>query len=81
MKDKVLELIQQVYKCNYIGNLQVTPLNTIGYKVSIPLSCDEKPFTISIEANDEDFLKLLKCELKEASLTSVEWFIFQQNNH
>jgi len=53
-------MIEELYGCKYIKKLSLEKLPTMGYKLSIPLTNNEKPFAVCIEAEGNDYFKYLK---------------------
>lgn len=74
INEKVRQLINELYDCCYTGNLIIDKLYPVGYKVSIPLLCDETPFVVAIEAEGDTFLKYLKKALQESALGAIQFF-------
>lgn len=72
MIQKILCLIEELYACKYIKKLSLEKL-PVGYKLSIPLSNDEKPFVICIEAEGDDYFKYLRTALLESSLNRIKF--------
>lgn len=67
-------IINKIYKCDYVRNIRIDRLHPIGYKISFPLNSHERPFSLAVEAEGEDFFKILEDLLREASLNSVDFF-------
>ena len=68
------QLIQELYNCCYTRNITVDKLYPLGYKLSLPMSCDETPFVVAIEAEGEQFFKYLKKALQESALSTIKFF-------
>ena len=68
------QLIEELYDCCYTRNITVDKLYPIGYKISLPMSCDETPFVVAIEAEGEQFFKYLKKALQESALCTIDFF-------
>lgn len=74
MKDKILDLIYKIYNRCYIGKLEVTPLNPIGYDISMELHSDERPLHIAAELSDDEFLKFFEKELRSRHLATDHFY-------
>lgn len=72
--EKTRQFICELYGSQYTGNLIVEKLYPEGYKVSIPMLCNETPFSVCIEAEGDKFLQFLKKALQESSLGSVDFY-------
>ena len=75
MIQQILCMIKELYGCKYIKKLSLEKLPTMGYKLSIPLVNNEKPFVVCIEAEGNDYFKYLKKALQESSLSRAT-FLF-----
>lgn len=62
----------------FIGKLEITDLDPIGYKVSINLDNSENPLIIMGEYSDEDFIPFIKEELRSRKLHKLEHFKLQK---
>ena len=71
---RIRQLIEELYDCCYTRNITVDKLYPVGYKISLPMSCDETPFVVAIEAEGEKFFKYLKKALQESSLSTIKFF-------
>lgn len=68
---KIRCMINELYNSCYTGNLVIDKLYPVGYKISISLLNDERPFVVAIEAEGDKFLKYLRTALRESALGSV----------
>ena len=71
---RIRQLIEELYGCCYTRNITVDKLYPLGYKISLPMSCDETPFVVAIEAEGEQFFKYLKKALQESALSTIKFF-------
>lgn len=63
--DQVIhDYILDIYHKQYIGKLEITKLNPVGYSIKFGLDRPNKPMTIYAELEDDKFLKFLKQELR-----------------
>ena len=62
----------------FIGNLQITDLKPVGYKVSINLDNSENPIVIMGEYPDEEFIPFIKEELRSRKLHRLEHYKLQK---
>lgn len=74
MKDKILDLICAIYHCCYTGKLEVTPLDPIGYDVSMELYSDERHLHIAAELPDDEFLQFFEKELRLRHLATDHFY-------
>ncbi len=58
----------------YIGGIEILPLNPIGYKVSFNFDRSEMPLVIIADLPDEEFLPFIKEELRKRKLQRVKYF-------
>lgn len=83
IKDKILELIKQVYSYQgtvwaYNGKLKIEALDPVGYKVIFGLNNQDKPLIICAELPDNKFLKYMEKELRTRQFNTIKWFIGTQ---
>lgn len=78
LKQKLIQIIQEVYRKIYIGKLQVERLNPVGLVVKLGLNIDEKPITIAADLEDEPFLDFFRREVREKRLNETKYFIGDQ---
>jgi len=77
MEKAIFDIIEEVYKCKYTGNVKVTKLGRgwEGYKVVIDLDNPDVPaLQISADLEAEDFLKYVKQELISRQLHRVKFY-------
>lgn len=77
MEKAIFDIIEEVYKCKYTGNVKVTKLGRgwEGYKVVIDLDNPDVPaLQISADLEAEDFLKYVEQELISRQLHKVQSF-------
>lgn len=70
---QIRELILELYGKQYIGKLEIEPLDTKGYCVTFRMQDTNLPITICAELEDEEFFKYLKQELKDMQLHRVTY--------
>ena len=75
----VLCIIEEVYKSKYLGQLKIDDLldcngKVTGYKLVLGLNNYERPLTIFLQGNQEDFLKNVRKELKNRRLHHTAYF-------
>lgn len=75
IKNEILSYIQEHYKAQYIGELKITKIEPIGFKVVFGLNAPERPLTIMAQLDTCDFIKFIKKEIKERSMDLVKYFI------
>ncbi len=74
LEQVILDLIQTIYKCKYIGMLKVIKL-PVGYKLQLGWRHDEHPISIMSDSpTAEDFIEFVKSELKMRKLNKVKYF-------
>ena len=78
LKQKLIQIIQEVYRKIYIGKLQVERLNPVGLVVKLGLNIDEKPITIAADLDDDRFLDFFRKEIREKRLDETKYFIGDQ---
>lgn len=72
LEQAILELIQDIYKSEYIGKIKVQKIEPIGYCVKLGMNTPEAPLVIYAEIKeDQNFLKFMEKELKERRLDKV----------
>ena len=64
----IRELIVDIYEKEYIGKLNIKPLNP-GYCIEFGLDHPECPYVLCAQLEDEAFIKFIKKELK-----NIRWF-------
>jgi len=63
LEQAILDIIEEVYKAKYVGELRVTKWGN-GYKLILGLNNPEiHPIVISADLSDTDFLKFIRKEL------------------
>ena len=65
LEQAIHDYILTIYHKEYIGKLEITKLNPIGYCVKLGMDISDQPITIYAELEDEKYLKFLKQELKD----------------
>ena len=64
LEQAILEAIETMYKCKYVGLLKLTKL-PVGYKLQLGWRHDDYPISIMSDSPTEEvFLKYIKEELK-----------------
>lgn len=71
LEQAILELIQDIYKSQYIGKIKVKKIEPSGYCVKLGMNTPEAPLVIYAEFEDEKFLKFMEKELKNRRLDKV----------
>lgn len=69
------QLFWDLYGTLYTKQIKVRRLEPIGYEVKIPLSNDERPLVLAIEAEGDKYLKLLKTAIQESNLGKAKFFV------
>ncbi len=75
IKQKILSLIEEIYKKKYIGKLWVRKMTPIGFQAKFGLNNDDKPLVITAELSDKDFIKFMRQELIDRRMDFVKYFI------
>lgn len=74
LEQAILELIQNMYECKYVGLLKVTKL-PVGYKLQLGWRHDDYPLSIMSDSpTEEDFINYIKEELRSRKLNKVKYF-------
>lgn len=74
LKQVILDYIRELYKMEYIGGLEITNLDPVGYKISFNFDKSEMPLVIIADLPDEEFLPFIKEELRSRKLHRVKYF-------
>lgn len=77
IEQAIRDIIKDIYCAEYIGRLEVRQW-ALGYTLTIGLNNPERPIYIMGEGNSEDFLKLIKNELRSKRLNYTEYFLGQR---
>lgn len=72
MKDKILDLIECIYKKKYIGRIKVW--KDQAWNVRLGMNNDERPIFISAELPDDKFLKFFRRELQDRGWNVLQYF-------
>lgn len=73
LEKKIVDLIEKIYCCKYVGKLKVTRLNT-GFHLSLGLIYPNT-IEISYDTESEDqFLKFIEEEIKSRLLIKNKYF-------
>lgn len=78
-KEKILQLIEDVYNKKYVGHIKVTKLNPIGWGVRLGMNNDDKPIIIDAELPDDKFLKFFRKELLDRDWDCTKYFMGYKN--
>lgn len=78
MKEEILQIIRDLYCCEYTGLLKVEDIPG-GYCLTIGLNNDEKPLRISASLDKENFLKFIREELRQRRLDGVSYYYGYQH--
>lgn len=73
LEQAILEIIQTIYECKYVGMLQVERIAD-GLKVSLGWKYDDYPISIMAQLPDDKFLDYFKEELRNRHLDHVQYF-------
>ena len=74
LKQVILDYIRELYCMKYIGGLEITNLDPVGYKVAFNFDKSEMPLVIIADLPDEEFLPFIKKELRDRKLQRVKYF-------
>lgn len=75
LEQAILDIISNVYCKKFTGKMKVLTIGDgIGYMLKLELNKSDKPFSVSIEGSQEQFLKQVKEELRLARLNTTEYF-------
>nr|DAX09113.1 MAG TPA: Putative transposase [Bacteriophage sp.] len=74
LKQAILDYIRELYEMEYIGGLEITDLDPVGYKISFNFDKSEMPLVIIADLPDEEFLPFIKEELRSRKLHRVKYF-------
>ena len=81
IEQAILEIFKEEYNKEYVGTIEVTTLDPIGYNVRLGLGNTDKPMFISAELDKDSFLKYFREEVRNRNLDTIKWFTgYQQNN-
>lgn len=64
LKQVILEYIRDLYKKEYIGQIEIEDLDPVGYKVSFNFDRSEMPLVLIADLPDEKFLPFIKEEIR-----------------
>lgn len=75
----VLEIIEKAYCAKYVGKIKIEDIldcnkNTVGYKLILGLNNDERPLTIQMEGNTDQFLKYVEKDLRKRHLHYTSFY-------
>ena len=73
-KNKILQLIEDIYNKKYIGKIKVTKY-PMGWGVWLGMNNNDKPIIIAAELSDKMFLKFFKKELLDRNWDLVQFFL------
>lgn len=73
MKEKILQIIRDLYCCEYTGLLKIEEIPN-GYCLVLGLNNTEKPLRISANLDEENFLKFIRKELRERHLDFTKYY-------
>lgn len=73
IKNKVICIIEELYRACYIGKLRVTIKNG-QTEVAFGLHTMDKPITIISDLKDDDFIQFIRNELRFHRLNRAEFF-------
>nr|DAH44350.1 MAG TPA: hypothetical protein [Bacteriophage sp.] len=59
---------------DFIGDIQITDLDPVGYKVALNLNHAENPVVYIADLPDEEFIPYIKEELRRSKLHEVKFF-------
>lgn len=78
LEQAIRESFKDIYKACYTSRLHVKEIKScdtvIGYTLVLELNNREKPLTISADGDPEQFLTLVKKELREKQLIRVDYY-------
>lgn len=78
LEDEVKAVIESIYKAEYVGTLQITPILDgevqLGYKLRLGMNRDERPLYIAFEGDKDGFIKYLQSELRVRRLAETEFY-------
>lgn len=78
-KEKILQLIEDVYNKKYIGTIKVTKINPIGYTIRLGMNNNDKPIMISAELSDDKFIKFFRQELLDRHWDYIKFYFGYKN--
>jgi hypothetical protein len=59
---------------DFIGDIQITDLDPVGYKVALNLNHAENPVVYIADLPDKEFIPYIKEELRKSKLHEVKFF-------
>lgn len=74
IKQEIIDIIEELYECKFIGKLKVTILDPVGYSVAIDLLQGDDPIFITAEFPHDKFLNFVCEELRTRTLDRVQLF-------
>lgn len=77
IEQAIRDIIRDLYCAEYNGRLNVKKWSQ-GYTLTLGLNCADKPLYIMGEGTPEDFLKLIREELRAKRLHCTDYFIGQK---
>lgn len=73
LEQVILDYIRDFYKKEYVGKINITKLEPIGYYIKIGMGTPYQPVVIYAELDDDQFLKFIKQELKHRLVNNVHY--------
>lgn len=74
IEQAILDIFKQEYCKEYVGDIEVTKLTPIGYKVRLGMNNTDKPIYIAAELEKDSFLKYFRQEVRDRDFDTVNWF-------
>lgn len=74
LKDKLIQIICEVYQAKYLGYLDVKYLEPFGIDVALGLNNKDRPIHIAGQLYEDAFLKYFREELRNRHLDDLGFF-------
>lgn len=66
--------MRDLYQMEFIGDIKIENLDSVGYKVSFNFNRSENPVVIIADLPDEEFLPFIKEELRSRKFHRVHYY-------
>jgi hypothetical protein len=77
IEKNIRDLIVKLYDCCYAGQMKVIPLPTKGYQINFGLPDIERPLSLSIELEGDDFYNKLTEWLRFGGYSAISRYTLQ----
>lgn len=74
LKQVIRDYYRTQFQVDFIGDIQITDLDPVGYKVALNLNHAENPVVYIADLPDKEFIQYIKEELRKSKLHEVKFF-------